>query len=74
MTTPSMTRLIPANIIRNVRKEFRIRFLKNFAVDTTMRPQDELSPLDEVARRESLLLIDAAIRGQGMSHPRHLIK
>ena len=74
MTTPSTTRLIPANIIRNVRKEFRIRFLKNFAVDTTMRAQDELSPLEQAERRESLLLIDAAIRAQGMSHPRHLIK
>lgn len=74
MTIYSTTRLIPAHVIRHIRKEFRIRILNNFAIDRTMRAGDELSQFEQAARQESLRLIDAAIRAQGMTHSRHFIK
>ncbi len=74
MTTSITTRLIPAHIIRLIRKDLRIRFLKIFAIDTTTRAGDKLSPFEQAARQEALVLIDAAIRAQGMSHTRHLIR
>jgi len=61
MTVYSTTRLMPALIIRHIRKGLRIRILQIFAIDKTMRARDEQSSFD-------------AHRDHGMSHPRHFFR
>lgn len=75
MTIYSTTRLIPAHIIRHIRRGSRIRILQIFAIDKTMRATGELSHFEQAALQESRLLRETAShRAQGMSHPRHFFR